>query len=138
MGETQPSTSHFDGHSRATATAKEAFSNGWISLDELDKLLANINQAPTPERAFNIVAPLNTIERRVHHTAGTTTNSGNALRVAATILFYLCLLAFLINVLIWVIIAITNEALYFWPIWLSIPLFITGFLTILAEKMTRK
>lgn len=120
---------------RAFDTAQRAFANGWIDLDDLDRRLSLIADAPDAAAADQAVADLTTVENRVARRPAdqpqTPAPSGSARarkagRIAVDLVFGLLLLAFVINLLVWGIIAVTDAPRYFWPVWMLIPLTVVG------------
>lgn len=128
FGATSPPTrgSAFD-------TAQRAFANGWIDLEDLDQRLALIAHAPDEETTQQAVTDLKSMDKRVTRQpeaaprqrlpertpAGKRARKGG--RTAADVVFGTLLLAFVSNLLVWGIIAVTEGSQYFWPVWMMIP-----------------
>ncbi len=114
----------------ATALANEAFNNGWINLDDLDRRLAAIANAQSPETALAVVRDLETPHQRSlvqQSVESAEARRRRRLRFAMKIPLYFSLLALVLNVIIWVLVGIsTTDFPYFWPMWLLIPVVACG------------
>lgn len=117
--------------------AQQAFANGWIDLADLDRRLELIANAPDEETAHQAVADLDSVPNRVARRAepapdpapkrpAATNRANDGWRLAGDVVFGAVLLAFVINLLVWGIIALTKGPQYFWPMWMLIPLTVVG------------
>lgn len=112
--------------------AQQAFANGWIDIADLDRRLELIANAPDEDTARQAVTDLDSVHHRVARrseplpksTASKRANDG--WRLAGNVVFGAVLLAVVINLLVWGIIAVTAGPQYFWPVWMLIPLTIVG------------
>lgn len=117
--------------------AQQAFANGWIDIADLDRRLELIANAPDEDTANQVVADLDSVHNRVARrtepapepapekpAAEDGDNAG--WRLAGDVVFGAVLLAFVINLLVWGIIALTEGPQYFWPVWMLIPLTVVG------------
>lgn len=137
MSTPEPAEQHRpNSHARAFATAQRAFANGWIDIDDLDRRLAIIADAPDEETAERAVADLDTVDRRLARQesrevesvaepreANPAKRSG---RIAANVVFGVLLFAFAINLIVWGTVSLATEPQYFWPVWMLIPVGIVG------------
>lgn len=125
-------------HQQAFEQAQRAFANGWIDMEDLDRRLAAIARAGTDVEAQAAVADLADVERRVIAKQAPAPVPKQNLAVRASDAVFATMIAVLaINVLIWGVIALAAEPPYFWPVWLLIPVGITGVQALLARGMTR-
>lgn len=120
-------------------TAQLVFANGWIDIEDLDRVCHPIANAPDEATAEQVVADLASVDKRVARqadssaqgnpkkpTSSSARRSRKAGRLAADLVFGLLLLAFAINLLAWGIITVMEGPQYFWPVWMLLPLTIVG------------
>lgn len=127
-------------HQQAFQQAQRAFANGWIDMEDLDRRLAAIARAGTDAEARAVVADLSDVEKRVvakQAPAPTPARKQNLVVRGSDAVFATMVAVMAINILIWGVIALADEPTYFWPVWLLIPLGITGIQAVLARTMTR-
>lgn len=114
----------------ATTLANEAFTNGWINLEDLDRRLAAIANAQSPGTALAVVSDLETPHQRSlvqKSMESADARRRHRLRFAMKIPLYLSLLALVLNVIIWALVGVsTMDFPYFWPMWLLIPVAVCG------------
>lgn len=117
-------------HDYATNLANEAFTNGWINLEELDRRLAAIAQAQSPATALAVVSDLEAPYERLlaqKNPENEEERRRRRLLFVTKVPLYASLLALVLNVLIWVLVCVSESTLeYFWPMWLLIPVVICG------------
>lgn len=129
-------------HQQAFQQAQRAFANGWIDMEDLDRRLAAIARAGTDAEAQAAVADLMDVEKRVVAKQAATPapapkKKTNLVVRGSDAVFATMIAVMAVNILIWGVIALADEPPYFWPVWLLIPLGITGIQALLARTTTR-
>lgn len=134
-------------HEVAFSTAQRAFANGWIDLDELDRRLAAIAEAPDALAADAVVSDLANVEKRIARRQGTVPTvpvsaqprspARKVGRVAVDVVFGLVVFATAVNLIVWATVALANGGFYFWPVWMLIPLGVVGGIWALVRHLLR-
>lgn len=132
-----------DGYEVATTVANQAFSLGIIDLEQLDSTLSKVASAATDSDALAVVAPLqpqlaavtskNPVPQNPYGVQKPT--STRVISGALSAPFYVMAGVTALNVVIWTIVSVMSGFVYFWPIWLCIPLFIFFLLHLVGKKI---
>lgn len=139
------------GYAEATRTVQHAFEKGWIDIDEFDRRLQGIANSSSAVAARAFVSDLDelaarsqqqemeqlqrqqVVERQEQAGKGfdlerlRDTNSPLAP-------FFSSVGAFGVCTLIWALVAVSSGPGYFWPMWLLIPVAVTGVKGVINQR----
>lgn len=104
-------------------TVTQAFQAGWITLPDYDARLAHLAQCTEIEQARSCVADLRSGTHQRLNVVNPTPPRPNWIARIGWVPAILMAAATVINIFIWAVICLgLGELIYFWPVWLFIPL----------------